>query len=200
MRGFTTKALLLLSSKSFFTSSSRSHKDLYVEGITNLLHYLQEMGVAADCLVTDSLALHLALDGITWRATGALEDLFFMQRYGGIKEVTSKPLAPAVVTSLRKKHPIQTGLDPVQRAEVVAKRVRYAERAIIKEYTFVVVVGKGFHVKGREADGKAIMRVNERTLVPELELSGAPVPINLFLQVPYANQSLIEWSKYHGKY
>ena len=100
---------------------------------------------------------------------------------------------------MRTLRSILSAVTPEERFPIVSKRVKFAERELIDSYSFVVIFGNAFRVKSNGCDGKAVLRVNEKKFYTSLELSGAPVPINDFLQIPYGNQCLSEWGKYSGR-
>lgn len=198
MRGFTDRALILLSSLQAYDECGSMYKYDYQVAIKNLVEYLGSVGISHDCLITDALATRMNMFSPRWLATSAPEDMFFMRNYCGVKDYATVELEDGVLEELRKKFPIQRGLTPNERYPIVAKRVKHIERSLIANYQFVIVVGKEFPVKSKPDDGRAILRVNEKKFYTSMELSGAEVPINDFLQVPYANQCLSEWGKYSG--
>lgn len=133
-----------------------------------------------------------------WLATGAPEDMFFMRNFCGVPDYPVVDLDKDSVDLLRNKFEIKRGLSPEERFPIVSKRVKYMEKAIISTYAFVVVFGTEFRVKSKEGDGRAVLRVNEKKFYTSMDLSGKPVSINDFLQIPYGNQCLSEWGKYCG--
>ena len=102
------------------------------------------------------------------------------------------------VDLLRNKFEIKRGLSPEERFPIVSKRARYMEKAMISSYAFVLVLGTELRVRPKEGDGRAVLRVNEKKFYTSMDLSGKPVSINDFLQIPYGNQCLSEWGKYCG--
>ena len=179
-------------------ATSPSYKYDYKVAVQNILTYLKSVGIQHDCLLTDALATLMPMGDARWLATGAPEDLFYMRSYCGVPDYDVVPLEAELMTRLRKKYPIKKGLTPETRFPIVAKRVKFAEQALISSYTFVVVFGKAFKVRSTEEDGRAILRINEKQFYTSLSLSGSEVPINDFMQVPYANQCLSDWGKYSG--
>lgn len=198
MRGFTDKALILLSSPQSYEESSPIYKYDYQLAVKNLVDYLHSVGITHDCFITDGLATRLNMYSPRWLATGAPEDMFFMRNYCNVRDYETVALKDTTLTRLRKKFPIERGLAPNERFPIVAKRVKYMERSLIASYQFISIFGKDFSVKSKFGDGRAILHVNEKKFYTHIELSGMEVPINDFLQVPYANQCLSEWGKYVG--
>ena len=148
------------------------------------------------CLITDGLACSIPVPADKWLATGVREDMFFMVNYCGVPKYSVSPMPDSLSEQVRAKFPIKRGLTPKERFNIVSKRVNMAEKEIIKSYTFVIVFGKDFKVKSTANDGRAILRINERHFYTSMELSGSPVPINDFMQIPYANLCLSDWGKY----
>lgn len=198
MRGFTKRALILLSSLEEYNQCTASYRYSYKLAVENLITYLQSMGVEHDCLITDQLATHMDMHKPTWLATGASEDMFFVHNFCGVPSYEVKDLSDAEAKRLREKFPIERGTAPAARFEIVKKRVNFMEKQLIKSYDFVVVFGKQYNVKTKPGDGHAVLRVNAKKFYTSLELSGEEVPINGFLQIPYGNQPLSEWGKYSG--
>lgn len=195
MKGFTDRALVLLSSLEGYEECGSIYKYDYKVAIENLIGYLGSVGIAHDCLITDALATNMNMYNPRWLATGAPEDMFFMRNYCGVPEYEVVSLEEDALTTLRNKFPIKRGLSPEERFPIVARRVKFIERALIDSYKFVVVFGKKFPVKSKPDDGRAVLRINEKRFYTSMELSGTEVPIIEFLQVPYANQCLSEWGK-----
>lgn len=196
MRGFTDKALILLSSPKQYAEGSDTYHYDYKLAVHNIIHYLQSMGIKHDCLITDYLATQMDMQNPNWLATGAPEDMFFLRTYCGVPDYPIKNLPPELMTTIRKKYPVERGLLPKDRYYIVAKRVKYAEQALMQRYSFIVVFGNEFHVKTKPEDGKAILTVHEKKFYTSLTLSGETIPINDFLQIPYANLYLSDWGKY----
>ena len=183
MRGFTDKALILLSKPDSFEECGSIYKYDYKVAIDNIINYLDSMGISHNPL---------------WLATGAPEDMFFMRNFCGVPDYPVVDLDKDSVDLLRNKFEIKRGLSPEERFPIVSKRVKYMEKAIISTYAFVVVFGTEFRVKAKEGDGRAVLRINEKKFYTSMDLSGEPVSINDFLQIPYGNQCLSEWGKYCG--
>lgn len=200
MKGFTERALILLSNLGDFEASGSMYKGSYRDAVSNILAYLRSVEIEHDCLITDGLATHLNMQEPRWLATGAQEDLFFMRNYCSVPDYPAVDLPTDLVQKLRHKYPIPRGIDPASRFDIVAKRVKYAERALIDTYSFVVVFGKEFSARPKVGDGRAVLTVNDKKFYTQLTLSGEPVPINDFLQVPYASLCLCDWGKYSGNY
>lgn len=199
MRGFTDKALILLSDKESFLASHTLHRTLYQQSINNLIGYLQDMEMQHYCLISDGLAGCLNMHSPKWLSTAAPEDLFFMRTYCNIPDGVSESITTEQVELLRKKYPIARGIDPLDRLKIVANRVKYMEKQIISTFQFVVVFGSLYKVRTKENDGRAVLRINDKHFYTSMELSGQALPINEFLQIPYGNVSLSEWGKYSGK-
>lgn len=199
MRGFTDRALVLLSNPHAYEECGSIYKYDYQKAIQNLVEYLEDVEIAHDCLLTDGLATHLDMHEPRWLATGAQEDMFFMRNYCSVPAYNAVAVDDETIQFLRGKFPIERGLSPEARFPIVSKRVKYIERELINSYQFIVVFGKEFSVKSKPDDGRAVLRVNEKRFYTSLELSGTSVPINDFLQIPYANQCLSEWGKYRGR-
>lgn len=197
MKGFSDRALILLSNLETYEECGFTYKYDYKLAVKNLINYLASVGVAHDCLITDRLAASIDMRDPRWLATGAPEDMFFMQSYCGVPKHGTVPLDDTTLARLRSKFPIERGLSPEDRFPIVAKRVKLAERVLIESYPVVVVFGQEFKVKSKPDDGRAILRIHEKKFYTSMELSGMEVPINDFLQIPYANQCLSEWGKYH---
>ena len=191
MRGFTDKALILLSKPDSFEECGSIYKYDYKVAVDNIINYL-------DCLITDGLATNMNMHNPRWLATGAPEDMFFMRNFCGVPDYPVVDLDKDAVDLLRSKFEIKRGLSPEERFPIVSKRVKYMEKAIISTYAFVVVFGSEFRVKSKAGDGRAVLRVNEKKFYTSMDLSGEPVSINDFLQIPYGNQCLSEWGKYCG--
>lgn len=198
MKGFTDKALILLSTWDDFSQSSSMYKYDYKRAVDNLILYLDSVNVKRACLITDQMAARINMHNPLWLATGAPEDMFFMQNFCSVPKYETQALPEALQEKLRSKFPLTRGMEPKERFSVVSKRVKYAEKELISSYDFVVVFGKQFNVKTHPGDGRAVMHVSDRGFIATLELSGEFVPINSFLQLGYANQSLSEWGKYSG--
>lgn len=198
MRGFTDKAIILLSKPDSFEECGSIYKYDYKVAIDNIISYLDSMDISHDCLITDGLATRMNMHNPRWLATGAPEDMFFMRNFCGVPDYPVVDLDKDSVDLLRSKFVIKRGLSPEERFPIVSKRVKYVEKAIISTYAFVVVFGTEFRVKSKEGDGRAVLRINEKKFYTSMELSGEPVSINDFLQIPYGNQCLSEWGKYCG--
>lgn len=198
MRGFTDKALILLSKQEGFEECGSIYKYDYKVAVKNIIDYLSCVGISHDCLITDGLATSMDMHNPRWLATGAPEDMFFMRNFCGVPDYPVINLDQGSVDVIRSKFEIKRGLSPEERFPIVSKRVKYIEKMLIGSYTLVVVFGDAFRVKSKVGDGRAILRVNEKKFYTSMELSGEPVPINDFLQVPYGNQCLSEWGKYSG--
>lgn len=198
MRGFTDKALILLSKADSFNECGSIYKYDYKVAVDNIIQYLDSMGISHDCLITDGLATNMNMHNPRWLATGAPEDMFFMRNFCGVPDYPVVDLDKDAVDLLRSKFAIKRGLSPEERFPIVSKRVKYVERSLIASYSFVVVFGTEFRVKSKEGDGRAVLRINEKKFYTSMELSGEQVPINDFLQIPYGNQCLSEWGKYSG--
>lgn len=198
MRGFTDKALILLSKRDGFDECGSIYKFDYQSAIKNIVDYLAGVGISHDCLITDELATHMNMYTPRWLATGAPEDMFFMRNFCGVPDYPTVDLDAVILKAVRSKYVIKRGLKPEERFPIVSKRVKYAEKELMNSYSLVVVFGKDFRVKSKPGDGRAILRVNEKKFYTSMELSGEEVPINDFLQIPYGNQCLSEWGKYSG--
>ena len=59
MRGFTDKALILLSKPDSFEECGSIYKYDYKVAIDNIINYLDSMGISHDCLITDGLATNM---------------------------------------------------------------------------------------------------------------------------------------------
>lgn len=198
MRGFTDKALILLSKPDSFEECGSIYKYDYKVAVDNIINYLDSMGISHDCLITDGLATNMNMHNPRWLATGAPEDMFFMRNFCGVPDYPVVDLDKDAVDLLRSKFEIKRGLSPEERFPIVSKRVKYMEKAIISTYAFVVVFGSEFRVKSKAGDGRAVLHINEKKFYTSMELSGESVSINDFLQIPYGNQCLSEWGKYCG--
>jgi hypothetical protein len=196
MRGFTDRGLVLLSAAEDYYACGAAYKYDYKLAVSNVIHYMRSVGIAHDCFITDSLATGINMQDPTWLATGAQEDVFFMQNFAGVPKYELKPAEQELVSTIRAKFPIERGLEQSERLKIVAKRVQYVERSIISSYRFIVVFGKYFNVKSIEGDGRAVLRVNEKKFYTTLMLSGKEVPINSFLQIPHASLCLSNWGMY----
>ena len=199
MKGFTDKALILLSKPHGFEEYGSIYRYDYQLAVQNVVEYLHSMDVSHDCLITDGLAARMNMYSPRWLATGTPEDMFFMKNFCGVPDYPTVALSAELIERVRSKYEVKRGLTPEERFPIVSKRVKFAERELIDSYSFVVIFGNAFRVKSNGCDGKAVLRVNEKKFYTSLELSGAPVPINDFLQIPYVNQCLSEWGKYSGR-
>lgn len=197
MKGFTQRALIRLSSAEEYAQYSAPYRYSYKLAIANLVAYLKSVDIEHDCLITDKLATQLDMHHPRWLATGAAEDMFFAHKFCGVPAYDTHDLTKAQAEQLRKKFPIERGLEPAERFKIVQKRVDYMEKKLTDSYDFVVVFGNRAITKSKPGDGRAIMRVR-KNFCATMELSGEEVPINDFLQVPYGMQSLSEWGKYNG--
>ena len=86
MRGFTDKALILLSKPDSFEECGSIYKYDYKVAIDNIINYLDSMGISHDCLITDGLATNMNMHNPLWLATGAPEDMFFMRNFCGVRD------------------------------------------------------------------------------------------------------------------
>lgn len=198
MRGFTDKALLLLSDVDKYEESGSMYKYDYKQAVANILRYLNSAGMQHHCLITDALATEIVVENTVWLATGAVEDMFFAKNYCGVPSYDTIPLEGNICDEIRKKYPIARGTSVEETFKAVSSRVKMAEQKLIASYRFVVVFGNSFKVKSKSNDGRAVMRVNDRHFYTSMELGGEGVPINSFMQIPYANLCLSEWGKYDG--
>lgn len=198
MRGFTDRALLLLSKPEGFEECGSIYKYDYKVAIKNIVDYLRSVDISHDCLITDGLATSMDMHSPRWLATGTPEDMFFMRNFCGVPDYPVVNLEQGYVDKVRSKFEIKRGLSPEERFPIVSKRVKYVEKLLIDSYTFIVVFGDAFKVRTKPEDGRAVLRVHEKKFYTSMELSGDPVPINDFLQIPYGNQCLSEWGKYCG--
>jgi len=196
MRGFTDRALILFSDLDEYLDRSDVYRQSYRKAVDNLVTYLKSAGISHDCLLTDRLACVFSFPHPRWIATGTREDMFFMHNFCDVPKHDAVPLKEELAAKVRKKFPIKRGLEPKERFDIVAKRVAMAERDIIASYNFVIVFGTAYSVKSKPNDGRAVLRINDRHFYTSMELSGSSVPINDFMQIPYANISLSEWGIY----
>lgn len=193
MRGFTERALVLLSGLHEFEESSPRYRYAYKQAVHNVLAYLSSVDIGHDCLITDALATHLNMEGARWMSTGTPEDMFYIKNYCSVPDYETVPPNEKLMKQTRGKYPIERGTPIVDRFIRVSKRIKYIESQLIQSYKFVVVFGKNFPVKAKEEDGRAILRINAKKFYTSLELSGEVVPINDFLQVDYASMCLCDW-------
>ena len=197
MRGFTDKALILLSDPDYYEEATPTFQLRYKTAVANIIDYLQSIGVQHYCLISDTLATRINMHKPVWLATGDPGDMFFMQNFCSVPSYKTQPLSEELASKVRKKFPIERGSSPADRFNVVAKRVRFVEKALCSDFNFIVVFGKTYNPVTKPGDGRAVMYVDSRHLNASMYLSGEPVSINDFMQLSYANISLSEWGKYN---
>lgn len=198
MKGFTDKALLLLSDPSDLEEVTTSFRVSYMKAVENIIEYLKDNGIQHYCLLSDALTSRINMHNPVWLATGDSADMFFMQNFCSVPKYEAQPLTEDLALKVRTKFPIERGLSPEERFDIVSKRVRFTERALISRFNFVVVFGKQYNPTTKPGDGRAVMRVDSHHFYTSLQLSGENIPINDFMQLSYANQCLSEWGKYNG--
>ena len=120
MRGFTDKALILLSKPDSFEECGSIYKYDYKVAIDNIINYLDSMGISHDCLITDGLATNMNMHNPLWLATGAPEDMFFMRNFCGVPDYPVVDLDKDSVDLLRNKFEIKRGLSPEERFPIVS--------------------------------------------------------------------------------
>ena len=106
MKGFTDKALILLSKPHGFEEYGSIYRYDYQLAVQNVVEYLHSMDVSHDCLITDGLAARMNMYNPRWLATGTPEDMFFMKNFCGVPDYPTVALSAELVERVRSKYEV----------------------------------------------------------------------------------------------
>lgn len=195
MRGFAPYALVLLSDPAKYKDAYGGYKHEYKASLDNLFEYLRSIEMPVRCLTTDPLASALLYynEDITWCDTEDAGGMYFMYNNCGLqRHDKTLPLDQATVDLLKKKFPVERGINAERRAFLVSKRVALAEKELIRKSKVIFCFGSLFKPAAKANDGRAVCLIDSQ-FVPTMLLSGERTIINEFLGLQEANLPLMKW-------
>ena len=191
---------MLMADKTKFLEADSFCRNRYNRALNELYHYFDENHISTYYFCTDPLAAYLELtDEHPMQATADMGDLFFLRQRGLISGNPTMKLPADIAEKMRKKFPVEKGMNDLQRLTIVDKRVRFCERELMARAKAIVVFGTLYKPRTSENDGRAIIYVDWRQCIPKLKLSGHDAIIEEFMDLKYANLAISEWGKYRGE-
>lgn len=200
MQGFDTKALILFPKYENYEFKSGDYKYQFKKAVSNLIKYLESVGIEPHVFYTDDVARDINHPGFKWVSTLSTADRYFVAKNcDNCGNALELPMITfdEVYNKVLDKDPGSLSMSMEERYEMVLRHSIKASSSIIPMYKIVVhfQIPKRaqYKVVSKPNDGRIRIDISANTFAPKVYMSGIEEDACDLLGVPYGNRSLDVW-------